>query len=149
MASAWTALGVKTRVQVVSYDKYFDAVKQNDYTIAFSTWIGDFPDPYTFLQMWRRDSNLNDAKYNAADYEKLMEKAINEEGEQRLQTLAQAEELLLDRSVVLPIYYYPALNIVDTDELNGWYPNALDIHPFKYMGFRSLRPLPGVAMLPR
>ncbi|MDR0636943.1 MAG: peptide ABC transporter substrate-binding protein [Treponema sp.] len=149
MTSAWAALGVKTRVQVVSYNQYFDAVKQNDYTIAFSTWIGDFPDPYTFLQMWRRDSNLNDAKYNDADYEKLMEKAMNEEGEQRLQTLAQAEELLLDRGVVLPIYYYPALNIVDTDELNGWYPNALDIHPFKYLAFRSLRPLPGVAMLPR
>jgi peptide/nickel transport system substrate-binding protein/oligopeptide transport system substrate-binding protein len=149
MTSAWTALGVKTRVQVVPYDQYFGAVKQNDYTIAFSTWIGDFPDPYTFLQMWRRDSNLNDAKYNDADYEKLMEKAMNEEGEQRLQTLAEAEKLLLDRGVVLPIYYYPALNIVDTDELNGWYPNALDIHPFKYLVFRSLRPLPGVAMLPR
>jgi peptide/nickel transport system substrate-binding protein/oligopeptide transport system substrate-binding protein len=148
MTRAWTTLGVKTRVQVVPYDQYFDAVKQNDYTIAFSTWIGDFPDPYTFLQMWRRDSNLNDAKYNDADYEKLMERAMNEEGEQRLQTLAEAEELLLNRGVVLPIYYYPALNIVDTDELNGWYANALDIHPFKYLAFRSLRPLPGVAMLP-
>jgi peptide/nickel transport system substrate-binding protein/oligopeptide transport system substrate-binding protein len=149
MTHAWSALGVKSRVQVVPYEQYFDAVKQNDYTIAFSTWIGDFPDPYTFLQMWRRGSNLNDAQYNDVDYEKLMEKAMNEEGEQRMQTLAEAEELLLNRGAVLPIYYYPALNIIDTNELNGWYPNALDIHPFKYLAFKSIRPLPGMVMAPR
>jgi peptide/nickel transport system substrate-binding protein/oligopeptide transport system substrate-binding protein len=35
---------------------------------------------------------------------------------------------------------------VDTGELDGWFPNALDIHPFKYMSFKTFRPLPGVAM---
>jgi peptide/nickel transport system substrate-binding protein/oligopeptide transport system substrate-binding protein len=39
-----------------------------------------------------------------------------------------------------------ALNIIDLNEIEGWYPNVLDIHPFKYMGFRVRRPLPGVAM---
>jgi peptide/nickel transport system substrate-binding protein/oligopeptide transport system substrate-binding protein len=149
MTSAWAALGVKARSQVVSWNEYSDSLKQNDYTIASTTWIGDFADPYTFLQMWRRDSNLNDAKYSDADYEKLMEKSMNEEGEQRLQTLAEAEKLLLDRGVVLPIFYNPALNIVDTDELDGWFPNALDIHPFRYLAFRNLQPLPGVALQPR
>jgi peptide/nickel transport system substrate-binding protein/oligopeptide transport system substrate-binding protein len=47
---------------------------------------------------------------------------------------------------VLPIAYSPAINIVDTDELDGWYPNVLDIHPFKYLSFKALTPLPGVAM---
>jgi peptide/nickel transport system substrate-binding protein/oligopeptide transport system substrate-binding protein len=31
-------------------------------------------------------------------------------------------------------------------ELDGWYPNALDIHPFKYLSFKAARPLPGVAL---
>jgi peptide/nickel transport system substrate-binding protein/oligopeptide transport system substrate-binding protein len=148
MASAWKdALGVPVRVEVIPHRRYFEALKQNDYQVAFSTWIGDFPDPYTFLQMWRRDSNLNDARFNDPDYEALIDRSMGEDGTARMETLAAAEKLLLDRGVVLPISYSPAVNIVDTDELGGWYPNALDIHPFKYLSFKAFRPLPGVVLL--
>ena len=147
MASAWKEkLGLKVRVEVIPYDRYFQSMKENGYIIGSSTWIGDFADPYTFLQMWRRDSNLNDARYDDDDYEALIEKSMTEEGDARLATLADAEKLLLERGTVLPISYSPALNIVDTNELDGWYPNALDIHPFKFLSFKNFRALPGVAM---
>jgi peptide/nickel transport system substrate-binding protein/oligopeptide transport system substrate-binding protein len=99
--------------------------------------------------MWRRDSNLNDARFNDPDYEALIDRSMGEDGETRMETLAAAEKLLLDRGVVLPIAYSPAVNIVDTDELEGWFPNALDIHPFKYFSFKAFRLLPGVALLTR
>jgi peptide/nickel transport system substrate-binding protein/oligopeptide transport system substrate-binding protein len=147
MASAWKEkLGVPVRVEVIPYNRYFQMLKNNDYTVGFSTWIGDFADPYTFLQMWRRDSNLNDAHYDDDDYETLIEKSMLEEGETRWATLADAEKLLLERGSVLPISYSPAVNVVDIGELGGWFPNALDIHPFKHLSFKAFRPLPGVVM---
>jgi peptide/nickel transport system substrate-binding protein/oligopeptide transport system substrate-binding protein len=146
MASAWKELGVSSRVEVVPYGRYFEAMKIDGYNIGSSTWIGDFADPYTFLQMWRKDSNLNDVKHYDAVYEALMYKSMREEGLTRWATLGEAEKLLLDRGSVIPIYHSPALNIVDTNELGGWYPNALDIHPFKYLHFKALRPLPNVVM---
>jgi len=147
MAATWKEkLGVPVRVEVVPYNRYFQMLKTSGYTVGFSTWIGDFADPYTFLQMWRRDSNLNDAHHDDDDYEALLEKSMLEEGETRWATLADAEKLLLERGSVLPISYSPAINIVDIGELGGWFPNALDIHPFKYLNFRAFRPLPGVAM---
>jgi peptide/nickel transport system substrate-binding protein/oligopeptide transport system substrate-binding protein len=147
MAKAWKEqLGVPVRVEVIPYDRYFNALKDNDYTVGSSTWIGDFADPYTFLQMWRRDSNLNDARYNDEDYEKLIDKSMAEEGSARWTTLAEAEKLLLERGSVLPISYSPAINVIDINELDGWFPNALDIHPFKYLSFKAFRPLPGVVM---
>ncbi|MDR3167409.1 MAG: peptide ABC transporter substrate-binding protein [Treponema sp.] len=149
MALAWMQLGVPVKIDVVPYTQYFQALKQDDYEVGFSTWIGDFADPYTFLQMWRWDSNLNDAGYNDKDYEALLDRSMSEEGEQRWKTLAEAEKLLLSRGTVLPVSYSPAINVVDTDELDGWFPNALDIHPFKYLFFKSLRPLPGVTLAPR
>jgi peptide/nickel transport system substrate-binding protein/oligopeptide transport system substrate-binding protein len=150
MASAWKEkLGVPVRVEVIPYDRYFQALKGGDYTVGSSTWIGDFADPYTFLQMWRRDSNLNDARYNDEDYEKLIDKSMSEEGRTRWTTLAEAEKLLLERGSVLPISYSPAINVIDINELDGWFPNALDIHPFKYLSFKAFRPLPGVVMLGR
>jgi peptide/nickel transport system substrate-binding protein/oligopeptide transport system substrate-binding protein len=147
MAVTWKEkLGVPVRIEVVPYRQYFQAMKAPGYGVGSSTWIGDFADPYTFLQMWRKDSNLNDARLDDADYEELMEKSMSQEGEERLTTLAEAEKLLLDRGTVIPISYSPALNIIDTGELDGWYPNALDIHPFKYLAFKDYRPLPGVAL---
>jgi peptide/nickel transport system substrate-binding protein/oligopeptide transport system substrate-binding protein len=148
MANAWKEkLNMNVRVEVIPYDKYFQSMKEGGYTVGFSTWIGDFADPYAFLLMFRRDSNLNDACLDDADYEKLIERSMLEEGKTRLETLAEAEKLLLDRGVVLPIYFNPALNIVDTGELDGWFPNAMDIHPFKYLSFKTLRPLPGIVLL--
>ena len=147
MAAAWFEnFGIPIKIDVVPFDRYFQSLKDNDYHIGSTTWIGDFADPYTFLQMWRRDSNLNDARYNDSDYETLMDRSMTEEGKKRWETLAEAEELLLSRGTVLPISYSPAINIVDTNEIDGWYPNVLDIHPFKYLSFKKLRSLPGVAM---
>jgi len=148
MGNAWKdILGLNVRAEVVPFDRYFQSLKEGGFNIGSSTWIGDFADPYTFLQMWRRDSNLNDARFDDSDYEELIDRSMMEEGDTRLATLASAEKLLLDRGVVLPISYSPALNIVDTGELDGWFPNALDIHPFKYFSFKAYRPLPGVAMI--
>ena len=147
MANAWKeVLGMNVRVEVIPYERYFLSMKESGYIIGSSTWIGDFADPYTFLQMWRRDSNLNDARLDDDDYEALIDRSMIEEGGTRLATLAEAEKILLERGVVLPISYSPALNIVDTGELDGWYPNALDIHPFKYLSFKAYRPMPGVVM---
>jgi peptide/nickel transport system substrate-binding protein/oligopeptide transport system substrate-binding protein len=148
MAAAWMQLGIPVKLDVVPYNRYFQSLKEKDYNIGSTTWIGDFADPYTFLQMWRRDSNLNDAYNDDPDYEALMERSMIEEGDERYATLAEAEQLLLDHGTVLPVSYSPAVNVVDTDEIEGWFPNALDIHPFKYFRFKAFRPLPGVTMAP-
>ncbi|MDR2211220.1 MAG: peptide ABC transporter substrate-binding protein [Spirochaetaceae bacterium] len=145
MAAAWMNLGIPVKLEVVPYNRYFQSLKEDNYNIGSTTWIGDFADPYTFLQMWRRDSNLNDALNDDQDYENLMERSMTEEGETRFATLSEAEQLLLDRGTVLPVAYTPAVNVVDTDEIEGWFPNALDIHPFKYFRFKAIKPLPGVA----
>ena len=147
MARAWfEILNIPVRIDVVPFRQYYQFAKQNDYDVGYTTWIGDFADPYTFLQMWCRDSNLNDAQHNDDDYEALIEKSMNEEGAKRWDTLAEAEELLLSRGNVLPISFSPAINIIDTNEIDGWYPNALDIHPFKYISIKARSPLPGVVM---
>ena len=147
MAEAWyTILGIQVKIETVAYQEYFQSLKRDDYDVGFTNWIGDFADPYTFLQMWCRDSNLNDARHNDSDYEALIEKSMTEEGTKRWETLAEAEKLLLSRGNILPISHSPAFNIIDRAEIDGWYPNVLDIHPFKYLGIKAPKPLPSVVM---
>jgi peptide/nickel transport system substrate-binding protein/oligopeptide transport system substrate-binding protein len=145
MAKTWKeSLGIPVKVEVIPFERYFLSLKEDNYDVASSTWIGDFADPYTFLQMWTNSSNLNDAKLNDEDYETLIDESMTQDGAERWETLAEAEKLLIDRGTVLPISHSPAVNIVDLDEIAGWFPNALDIHPFKYLFFKTFKPLPGV-----
>ena len=46
MANAWKEqLGFNVRVEVISYDRYFQTMKEDNYTVGSITWIGDFADP--------------------------------------------------------------------------------------------------------
>ena len=149
MARAWQEiLGIRSRIDIVPFDEYFNSLKLPDHDVASITWIGDFADPFSFLQMWQRDSNLNDAAHNDDDFEALISRSMYEEGLERWSTLAEAETLLLSRGNVLPISFHPAINLIDIREIDGWYPNVLDIHPFKYFSVRQRIPLPGIAVLP-
>ena len=144
MAAAWKqTLETTVTVQADSYDNYLSSLKSTDYTIASATWIGDFPDPLTFLQIWTSGSNLNDARYANPAFDALIDHALGDTGDQRYLRLAEAEELLLSEAVVLPLSNPPAFNLVDLNKISGWYPNPLDVHPFKYLRFKQLAPPPG------
>jgi len=145
MARAWTQLGLKVTILPFDYGDYLLEVKKPDYTLGTVTWIGDYPDPLTFLQMWVAGSNLNDARYESRGFDELIDESLGQEDEKRYQTLGRAETMLLSEAVVLPISHAPAFTLIDLEQVEGWFPNVLNIHPFKYLRFRTERVPPGVA----
>jgi oligopeptide transport system substrate-binding protein len=148
MAKTWKdSLGAEVKIQTYPYGTYFDELKKGGYTLGVMTWIGDFIDPLTFLQMWQSGSNLNDAKFSDTEYDGLIDGSYSEEGEVRYAKLSKAEGILLGKAVVLPIRNYIAFNAVNTRVIEGWYPNLLDMHPFKYLRFKKERVFPNVVML--
>jgi oligopeptide transport system substrate-binding protein len=143
---AWEKLpGLSVEIKTIPSQSYFSAVRAgaqaSGWTVASTSWIGDFADPLAFLQMWAQDSNLNDARFKDSEFDRLLDAAALKTGADRLDTLGLAETRLLSGAAVLPIYHSLAANVVDTDFIDGWYANALDIHPFKYIAFgeRSIR----------
>lgn len=144
MRDSWEdALEVNVEIQVTPYPAYFDLLGDSDFTVGTVSWIGDFADPLTFLQMWISDSNVNDAGFSDLTYDELIDESMLQSGVQRYQTLAQAEEILLQSGTVLPVSHSPSINLIDLQEIDGWYPNPLDIHPFKYFEFSGRAPVPG------
>ena len=126
-------LDVEVIVETLNYTEYFNSLKKPGYSVGTTTWIGDYADPLTFLQMWTAGSNLNDSGFDDPLYNSLLEEAVKEDPEERYRMMAEAEKILLDTGLVMPLENYPAFNAVNTDVLQGWFPNVLDIHPFKYM----------------
>jgi peptide/nickel transport system substrate-binding protein/oligopeptide transport system substrate-binding protein len=151
MKKSWEKTGeIKVEVRKISSDEYVERLRLGqpggDFTLALQTWIGDFADPLAFLGMFSSDSNLNEARFSDADYDSLLQKASVKDGDERLKLLAEAESELLAGAAVLPLYHILAANIVDTEFVEGWYMNALDIHPFKYLAFGERSVRPNVAM---
>lgn len=128
-------LKVEAEISQYPFHTYYDILKEKPFTIGTLTWIGDFADPLTFLQMWTSDSSLNLSTYRDSSFDALIMESMELKGSERYETLARAEEHLLQGAIVMPIKNSPAFNIIDLQSIDGWFPNPLDIHPFKYLGF--------------
>ncbi|UTC79120.1 peptide ABC transporter substrate-binding protein [Treponema sp. OMZ 799] len=148
LSAAWSKIGIKTEVKTLPFSGYYTGLKSNDYDLGTITWIGDFADPIAFLEMFRPASNLNDSGWKNAEFERIILKSHSEKDfKKRYEMLSKAEELLLGESIVLPISYGLSVNIIDTYSVGGWYSNAIDIHPFKFIKFIKPRPVPGLVKL--
>lgn len=150
LQKAWEPLGFTVIIRTTPYGDYYSSLRKNDYTVGITSWIGDFADPLSFLEMFRPESTLNDSGWINEAYEKLIIDASGiTDAESRYAKLAEAESLLLNEGIILPIAHNPSFNIINTGEIGGWFTNALDIHPFKFIKFIPQKPLPGVAMTPK
>jgi peptide/nickel transport system substrate-binding protein/oligopeptide transport system substrate-binding protein len=137
LVQAWSEVGIKVRILKSVGAEYFSGLKAQDYAIGYMTWIGDFADPLTFLQMWGSDSNLNDARFSDPVVDRLLRRSMGQEGQERLDTLAEAERLILESGACVPVSHPVALNVISTDTVGGWASNPLDIHPFKSLFFKA------------
>ena len=147
MKKAWEeSLGCTVLIETAESSVYFERLKEPGYTLATLTWIGDFADPLAFLQMWTADSNINDAGYTDEEFDRKIFTSMGESEAKRYLLLGEAEEYLLSQAAVLPVAHSPAFNCVDLSQVEGWFPNPLDIHPFKWIRFTGPRKLPGITM---
>jgi oligopeptide transport system substrate-binding protein len=139
MADAWKNLiGLNLTVTEVDPASYLTEMRKGDFTLGVSTWIGDYADPLTFLQLWTTGSNLNDARFFDAEYDKAVDEAIGiMDNRKRYRRLGDAEQILLTKAVILPLDHNPAINLINTQAIGGWYSNPLDVHPFKFLLFKA------------
>jgi peptide/nickel transport system substrate-binding protein/oligopeptide transport system substrate-binding protein len=145
MQEAWEAsLEVSVEIQVTPYPEYFDSMSNGTFTVGTVSWIGDFADPLTFLQMWISDSNVNDAGFSNTEYDNLIDDSMLQRGTDRYEMLGEAEEILLQTGTVLPVSHSPSINLIDLEAVDGWFPNPLDVHPFRHIRFTDRDPAPGV-----
>lgn len=141
---AWKEIGLEVNRLVVK-DNYYDQLATLDHTLGYFSWIGDFLDPVTFLVLWKGGSSLNSFSYSDPAYDALLKKAATQKPDERLKTLAEAETSLLQGGLLIPLSHTPGFNLIDRDELGGWYANPLDIHPFKNLYRKAARPVKNLA----
>jgi ABC-type oligopeptide transport system substrate-binding subunit len=96
-------------------------------------YAADYIDPYTFLSIFTTDGGDNGTGWKNERYVKLIDVANRTlDAEQRSQLLAEAETLLLSEQPIIPLTT-SSTNWLKKPYIKGMYPNALTLHPWKYV----------------
>ena len=104
-----------------------------------SSWIGDYNDPNTFLELWTSGNGNNRTGWKNPRYDQWLREA-NEQADphRRAALLAQAETLLVREEVpIVPIYFYAGINFFDPAKIEGVTFNLLDEHPIQVIWKRK------------
>lgn len=131
-------IGVNVEIELCAPESYLDSFDSIDSDMMTYTWIGDFADPLAFLELFRKDSSLRETDWTNEEFEQLIiEASAITDTTERYKKLSQAEQVLIDSGLIVPISHPVATDCIDTDILGGWYSNVLDIHPLKNIYFKE------------
>lgn len=122
-------LGVTVALSNQESKVFLESRAQGAFQIARASWIGDYADPMAFMDVFKDPSN--DAKYHNPAYDSLIEKAQSTLDQPvRLAAMHEAEKLLFEDAVIIPIYYTTQPFVVKP-YVKGYFWSVLGLADFK------------------
>lgn len=99
-------------------------------------WSGDYLDPLAFLSIALLDNPMNYMGYKSPAFEKpLQEASLTTQREKRYELLHQAEQILIDDSVIMPLFHYSRRSAIK-ERIVDWKSNTGFILMSKYLSIQ-------------
>jgi oligopeptide transport system substrate-binding protein len=126
-------LGIHVELRQQEMKVYFQAQSRLDYDTCRGSWIGDYNDPNTFLDMFMSNNGNNRTGWKSPRYDALLREANAQKDPRQRERLLQAAESLLIREEVpiVPLYIYAGLEYYDAHQIEGVYQNPRSEHPLR------------------
>ncbi len=101
--------------------------------VVRNAWVGDYMDPFTFLNLFYSPSNDGATGWWDPKYDQQLDKANRElDSQKRLEMLAAAEFQVLQEQLVIP-FVTQATNWIKKPYVKGMYPNPGTLHAWKFV----------------
>ncbi len=128
-------LGVDVELRQIERKVFYSQQSKLDYDISTSSWIGDYNDANTFLDLFTSTSGNNRTGWKNARYDALIKQAnLETDLPKRAEIFRQAEAILVaEEPPIVPIYFYAGFNYYNDDKIKGIWQNILDEHPMQYI----------------
>jgi oligopeptide transport system substrate-binding protein len=135
-------LGIELEMRQIERKIFLSAQSRLDYDIAASSWIGDYNDANTFLDLFMSNSGNNRTGWKNPRYDNLIREANRQiDLDRRAELFREAEAILVtEEAPVAPIYFYRGFNYFDPMRIEGIEQNLLDEHPLQ--SIRRVKPEP-------
>jgi oligopeptide transport system substrate-binding protein len=126
-------LGIEVELRQVERTIFFSAQSRLEYILSASSWIGDYDDANTFLELFVSNSGNNRTGWKNPRYDQLIHEANQQtDPQKRAAVFRDAEALLIAEEVpIVPIFFYAGFNYFDPQKIKGVTQNLLDEHPLQ------------------
>jgi oligopeptide transport system substrate-binding protein len=119
-------LGVEASLRAEDFRVLKQAIDARESVLFRGSWIGDYNDAYSFLQVLKGGFGINLPRYRNDSYDQALASASRASGAERAQLLASAERQLLDDVPLIPLYFYVSKHLV-APRVSGWYSNVMNV----------------------
>jgi oligopeptide transport system substrate-binding protein len=102
------------------------AIDAREAALFRASWIGDYNDAYSFLQLLKGGFGINLPRYASPKYDQLLAAASGTNGDERAALLAAAERQLLADVPLIPLYFYVSKHLV-APRVSGWYDTVMNV----------------------
>lgn len=114
IASMWKKnLGVDVSLQNQEWKTYLDSRNHGNFDVIRASWVADYNEPSTFLNLLTSDSSSNISGYHNPKYDALMYRAAREtSAAARNSDYSQAEQIIAEDAPIAPIYQYTNARLI-------------------------------------
>lgn len=100
-----STLGIELKIDRQIFKQRLAKAKAGDFDIVSAGWGPDYNDPMTFADLFTSWNGNNNGKWVNAQYDSLIKQAMEQiDPKQRLDSMAKAEQILLDELPIIPTY---------------------------------------------
>jgi oligopeptide transport system substrate-binding protein len=126
-------LGAKVQIYNEEWKVFLQARQLRQPTFFWDAWIGDYPDPFTFAQLYQTGFGMNDTDYSNPTYDALVDQISSSNvNATRFALFHKAEAIVNEDAPVVPVYYYVCEDLIKP-YVKGWRANVTDRHLSRYM----------------
>jgi oligopeptide transport system substrate-binding protein len=129
-------LGITCTLRSEEHGVYLDDRANLNYQVARASWVGDYMDPNTFLDLWVTGGGNNHSGWGNKSYDALIAKAkATIDPKVRMAALHAAEKILMTNMPIVPLYYYVG-PVLLSKHIKNFYQSTLGFVDWKnaYMG---------------
>ena len=130
-----TELGVDLRLLNREKRVHTAAERSGDYELSRGSWVGDFHDPSTFLDIMRSNSGNNRTGWKDPAYDEMLDRAAVAADPAERRRLLQAAErrLMVEEAPLIALFGLTTSFVLRPGRFAGIHENARDLHPPKWI----------------
>jgi oligopeptide transport system substrate-binding protein len=127
-------LGLTVPLKNMEWKTFLDHRAKLQYKgVGRAGWVGDYMDPYSFLDLFTTRTGDNGTGWYDQKYVDTLHRANRQtDPAKRYALMAQAEKMLLDAQPVIPLAT-SSTNWMKKPYVKGMYPNPVTIHAWKFV----------------
>lgn len=111
-------LGVFVKIEPVEGKVFFTKISKKDYDLSLGSWVADFRDPVSFLEVFRtKEIGTNNTNWESREYLTALEKSYGaKDPKEREGYLDECEKILSTEMPIIPLFH-GNMNYVKNEKL--------------------------------